>query len=471
LIHPDDVDAATEVIGAALAGEGSRAYTARLRHRDGRWIWLEGIPAVILDEEGVPEMVLGVARDVTERLHADEKRRELEDQLRQAQKMEAVGRLAGGIAHDFNNLLTAIGGYGQLALASLSSDESGARRQLEELLQAADRAAKLTRQLLAFSRRQVLQPRLVNLNDVVGDVESMLARLIGADIEVVSSLDTELGRIHADPSQLEQVVVNLAVNARDAMPHGGRLLIETGNAELDEDFVSRHVGSRIGPYVALTVADTGEGMDAETAVRVFEPFFTTKEAGSGTGLGLSTVYGIVKQSNGYVAVDSEPGRGTVVTIYLPRVPAVAEQKADPAPRAAEPFARRGSETVLVVEDEEIVRSLVREMLESLGYTVVDAHDGDEALAVLKRSTPAIDLVVTDLVMPRMSGRDLARRVAELQPETAVLLVSGYAGDTVTAEGPLEPGTAFLEKPFTGAELAAKVREVLDSTGARARPAA
>jgi PAS domain S-box-containing protein len=471
LIHPDDVEPATEVIGAALAGEGSRAYTARLRHRDGQWVWLEGIPAVILDEEGLPEMVLGVARDVTERLHADEQRRELEDQLRQAQKMEAVGRLAGGIAHDFNNLLTAIGGYGQLALASLSSDESGARRQLEELLQAADRAAKLTRQLLAFSRRQVLQPRLVDLNDVVGDVESMLARLIGEDIEVVTSLDTELGRIHADPSQLEQVVVNLAVNARDAMPHGGRLLIETANAELDEDFVSRHVGSRIGPYVSLTVADTGDGMDAETATRVFEPFFTTKEAGSGTGLGLSTVYGIVKQSNGYVAVDSERGRGTVVTIYLPRVPAVAQRRADTAPRAAEPFARRGSETVLVVEDEEIVRSLVRELLESLGYTVVDAHDGDEALAVLKCSSPPIDLVLTDLVMPRMSGRDLARRVAELQPETAVLLVSGYAGDTVTAEGPLEPGTAFLEKPFTGAELAAKVREVLDSTGARARPAA
>jgi PAS domain S-box-containing protein len=470
LIHPDDVEGATEVIGAALAGEGSRAYTARLRNRAGDWVWVEGMPAVISDDDGLPEMVLGVARDVTERVRADEKRRELEDQLRQAQKMEAVGRLAGGIAHDFNNLLTAIGGYGQLALASLSSDEAGARRQLEELLQAADRAARLTRQLLAFSRRQVLQPRLVDLNAVVSDVESMLARLIGADIEVVTSLDGELGRIHADPSQLEQVVVNLAVNARDAMPHGGRLLIETVNAELDEDFASRHVGSRTGPYVSLTVADTGEGMDAETAVRVFEPFFTTKEAGGGTGLGLSTVYGIVKQSNGYVTVDSERGRGTVVTIYLPRVPAVAELETETGPRP-EPLAQRGSETVLVVEDEEIVRSLVREMLEALGYTVFDARDGDEALTILNRSSPAIDLVVTDLVMPRMSGRDLARRVAELRPETAVLLVSGYAGDTVTSEGPLEPGTAFLEKPFTGAELAAKVREVLDASAARARPAA
>jgi two-component system cell cycle sensor histidine kinase/response regulator CckA len=299
----------------------------------------------------------------------------------------------------------------------------------------------------------------------------MLARLIGADIELVTSLDPELGRIHADPNQLEQVVVNLAVNARDAMPSGGRLLIETANAELDDDFVSRHVGSRPGPFVSLTVADTGQGMDAETAARVFEPFFTTKEAGSGTGLGLSSVYGTVKQSNGYVAVDSEPGRGTVVTIYLPRVAAVEDAGSETPQRAPELLARRGSETVLVVEDEEIIRSLVREQLESLGYAVLDSRDGDEALAVLCGTSAAIDLVVTDLVMPRMSGRDLARRVAELRPTTAVLLISGYGGDTVTAEGPLEPGIAFLEKPFTGAELAAKVREVLDAAATRARPAA
>jgi two-component system cell cycle sensor histidine kinase/response regulator CckA len=472
LIHPDDVAGASDVVRAALAGEGSRPHTARVCHRAGHWVSLEGIPAGIYDEDGTPEMVLGVARDVTERLRAEEERRSLEAQLRHSQKMEAVGRLAGGIAHDFNNLLTAIGGYGQLALASLSGDEPRVRRQLEELLRAADRAAALTRQLLAFSRRQVLQPRVLDLNTVVREVESMLARLIGADVELVTSLDSDLGPTHADPSQIEQVVVNLAVNARDAMRQGGRLLIETANAELDDDFASRHVGSRPGSYVSLTVADTGEGMDAEASARLFEPFFTTKGPGSGTGLGLSTVYGIVKQSHGYVAVDSEPGRGTVVTVYLPRVKAVAELESGASARAPEAVARGGSETVLVVEDEEIVRSLIREMLEGLGYTVVDARDGEEALSILSEGPPGIDLVITDLVMPRMSGRELARRVGELQPETAVLLVSGYAGDTATVHGPLETGTAFLEKPFNGAELAEKVRELLDSpTTTRARPAA
>ena len=469
LIHPDDVAGSVEVIVAALAGEGSRPHTARLRHRDGHWISLEGIPAPITDEAGTPEMVLGIARDVTERLRAEEERRSLEDQLRQAQKMEAVGRLAGGIAHDFNNLLTAIGGYGQLALASVSDEERGVRRQLEELLRAADRAAALTRQLLAFSRKQVLQPRVLDLNAVVRDVESMLARIIGADVELVTSLDGELARTHADPSQVEQVLVNLAVNARDAMPDGGRVLIETTNADLGDDFTARHVGSRAGAYVSLTVADTGRGMDAETVARAFEPFFTTKGRSEGTGLGLSTVYGIVKQSNGYVAVDSEPGRGTVVTVYLPRVSAVAEvERAHAAPRPA-PEPRGGSETVLVVEDEEIVRSLVRELLEGLGYTVLDARDGEEALALLRSGLP-IDLVITDMVMPRMSGRELARRAAKVHPDTAILLVSGYAGDT-SAQGPLDPGTAFLEKPFTAIELAEKVRELLDAAATRARPAA
>jgi PAS domain S-box-containing protein len=472
LVHPDDVEGAAEVIGAAVAGEGSRAYTARIRHRSGHWVSLEGIPAAIHDEAGAPQMVLGVARDVTERLAAEEERRSLEDQLRQAQKMEAVGRLAGGIAHDFNNLLTAIGGYGQLALASLSGDEPRVRRQLEELLRAADRAAALTRQLLAFSRKQVLQPRVLDLNAVVGEVESMLARVIGADVELVTALDADLGRTHADPSQIEQVVVNLAVNARDAMPHGGRLLIETANAEFGDDFTARHVGSRPGSYVSLTVADTGRGMDAETVSRVFEPFFTTKELGAGTGLGLSSVYGIVKQSNGYVAVDSEPGRGTVITVYLPRVPAIADVEAGARPRPVQADARGGSETVLVVEDEEIVRSLVREMLEGLGYAVLDARDGEEALAVIERETPGIDLVISDLVMPRVSGQELARRVAELRPDTAVLLISGYAGDTTAADGPLEPGAAFLEKPFTGRELAEKVRGLLDGAATRrSRPAA
>jgi PAS domain S-box-containing protein len=472
LVHPDDLAAAQVVIAEALGFKVSEPQSARVCHKDGRWVVLEGIPVAVVDEAGIPEMILCVSRDVTERRRAEAERRSLEDQLRQSQKMEAVGRLAGGIAHDFNNFLTAIGGYGQLALGSLPSGEPRARRHLEELLRTANRAAALTRQLLAFSRKQVLQPRQLDLNVVVREVESMLARLIGADVELVTSLAPDLARTHADPSQLEQVVVNLALNARDAMPGGGRLLIETANAELDVEFTTRHVGSAPGSYVALTVADTGEGMDPATVGRIFEPFFTTKGPGQGTGLGLSTVYGIVKQSSGYVAVDSEPGRGTVFTVYLPRAAASA-QPGPEAPRVGTAAADgRGSETVLLVEDEEIVRSLVREILEGLGYAVLEARDGEEALGLVSAAS-TVDLVITDLVMPKMSGRELAGRIAGVRPGTPVLFISGYTGDTMAAHGPLEPGSAFLEKPFTGRQLAERVRALLDSTAspARSRPAA
>jgi two-component system cell cycle sensor histidine kinase/response regulator CckA len=468
LTHPDDFAVVEAAIASALASRAEPA-TARVRHRDGRYLVFEGVPVAIRAEDGQPEMILAITRDVTERLRADEERRALEDQLRQAQKMEAVGRLAGGIAHDFNNLLTAIGGYGQLALASLPAADAKVRRHVEEMLRGAERAATLTRQLLAFSRKQVLQPRLLDVNGVVADMESMLARVLGSDVELTTSLAPDLAPTHADPSQLEQVLVNLAVNARDAMPQGGRLRIETANAELGPEEQSRHAGARPGPYVALTVTDDGNGMDEETRARVFEPFFTTKAPGQGTGLGLATVYGIVKQSNGFVSVDSEPGRGTAVTVFLPRA-ADAGASASVRPSLTSAAGRRGTETVLLVEDEEIVRSLVQELLEGLGYGVEVAADGEEALARLADGAAA-DLVITDLVMPRLGGRELARRVRDFRPGVPVLFVSGFTGDTAAVHGPPPPASAFLEKPFTAAELADKVRALLDGTAVRSRPAA
>jgi PAS domain S-box-containing protein len=471
LAHPDDLATVQESIATALSSRAQPA-TARVRHKDGGYLVFEGVPVALDGEDGTPEMILAITRDVTDRRRAEEERRSLEDQLRQAQKMEAVGRLAGGIAHDFNNLLTAIGGYGQLALGSLPGSESRVRRHLEEMLRAAERAAALTRQLLAFSRKQVLQPRLLDVNEVVRGLESMLARLLGSDVELVTSLAPDLGQTHADPSQLEQVVVNLAVNARAALPRGGRLLIETANAELDDETASRHVGSSPGSYVALTVADDGNGMDAETVARAFEPFFTTKGPGEGTGLGLSTVYGIVKQSQGHVVVDSAPGRGTAVTVYLPRAARLSDAARRSGPASGAALDGRGTESILLVEDEEIVRSLVEEMLAGLGYTVEVACDGEEALERIAAGTPA-DLVISDLVMPRLSGRELAQRLDELRPGTPVLFISGYTGDTTAIHGPLPQGTAFLEKPFSGAELAGKVRAVLDAAArdGRARPAA
>ena len=389
-------------------------------------------------------------RDISERT-------QLEQQLRQAQKMEAVGRLAGGIAHDFNNLLTAIFGYADLLAEDLPPG-SPAQADVKEIRTAATRAAALTRQLLAFSRQQVLQPVVLNVIDVVGDLENMLQRVLGEDVELEAHFAADLGNIRADQGQLEQVILNLAVNARDAMPTGGKLTIEAANVVLDEHYAQTHRPVVPGRYVMIAVSDTGVGMDAATQARIFEPFFTTKEPGKGTGLGLSTAYGIVKQSGGYIWVYSEVGGGATFKIYLPRVDAPAEVVAAPP----ELGTVAGSETVLVAEDDPLLLPLARDVLKRLGYTVLEARTASDAVAVAQAHSGVIHLLVSDVVMPGESGLQLARRLLDVRPNLRVLYISGYSDEAVVRHGLLDPGTTFLQKPFTPAALARKVREVLDA---------
>lgn len=395
--------------------------------------------------------IIGIGADVTER-------RELEDQLRQSQKMEAVGQLAGGVAHDFNNLLTVIIGYSDLLLSELGRSEPP-RLKVEEIKKAGERAASLTRQLLAFSRRQVLQPKVLNLNAIVADVEKMLRRLIGEDIDLLTVLEPSLNQIKADPGQIEQVILNLVVNARDAMPQGGKLTIETANVYLDNKYARKHMSIQPGHYVMLVVSDTGCGMNAETQARMFEPFFTTKEQGKGTGLGLSTVYGIVKQSGANIWAYSEVGKGTAFKIYLPRADGVVESDESRETPAELP---QGRETVMLAEDEEQVRRMIREILEMNGYRVLEASSGKEALSIYKQYGEQIDLILTDAVMPQMSGRELAQSLETLNPGIKVLYMSGYTDDAIVRHGLLDQGIAFLQKPFTPEALTRKVREVLDA---------
>lgn len=419
--------------------------------------WYAVSSYALFNDSGKQWGAVFVVRDITERKQAQEEKARLEEQLRLSQKLEAVGQLAGGIAHDFNNLLTAINGYSDMLLSDLSQDHP-ARHGLEQIQYAGERASSLTRQLLAFSRKQVLAPKVLILNTVVGSMEKLLRRLIGEDIALMIHPDANLGTVKADPGQLEQVLLNLAVNARDAMPSGGELTIETQNVELDEAFARTHAPTQAGWYVMLAVSDTGCGMDPDTQARIFEPFFTTKEQGKGTGLGLSTVYGIVKQSGGYVWVSSEPGQGAVFKIYLPRV----AEPADSIPSdEAQPEALHGSEIILLVEDEVVVRNLARSVLELYGYTVLEAEHGKEALRIGQEHSGPIHLLLTDTVMPRMGGREVAKRLASVRPETKVLYMSGYTDKTIVQHGMLEPGTAFLQKPFTARVLARKVRETLD----------
>jgi hypothetical protein len=401
--------------------------------------------------EGQVYAICGIVTDITER-------KSLEAQLRQSQKMEAIGRLAGGIAHDFNNLLTVINGYSELMLQSLPVGESH-RDTLEQIRHAGEKAATLTRHLLAFSRQQVLQPRILDLNAVVANMDTMLKRVIGEDIDLLTILSPGLTPVKADPGQIQQILMNLVVNARDAMPNGGRLTIETADVVLDTDYARRHVGVSPGRYVMLAVSDTGCGMDKQTQARIFEPFFTTKEEGKGTGLGLSMVYGIVKQSGGNIWVYSEPGRGTTFRIYLPRIEGVAEGV---APDKAQEPVPRGSETILLVEDDAGVRNLAKKILQTQGYTVLEAAQGEDALRLSGQHGGLIHLMVTDMVMPEMSGRELAERLKPLRPHMKVLLVSGYTDKAMLHHGELDPGMAFLQKPFTPQTLARKVREVLDA---------
>jgi len=458
-IHPDDRERTLALSRAALAKRADHEFEYRARAADGRVIWLRDIVHVARDPKGAPRQLRGITLDLTERKRAEEALRESEGQLRQSQKMEAVGQLAGGIAHDFNNLLMVIQGDSDLILRRLP-EQSNMRHNVEGIREAAQQAAALTRQLLAFSRKQVLAPKVVDLNTIVDGMHPMLQRLLGETIHLVTVSSSDLGLVKADPGQIEQVIMNLAVNSRDAMPDGGQLTIETGLLELDEASARQHSGATPGRYAMLAVADTGCGMDEKTRSRLFEPFFTTKEQGKGTGLGLSTVYGIVEQSGGHIWVYSELGKGTTFKICLP---VVAE---DVAPdrdgvEVLEPPST-GAETVLLVEDAARVREVVREILEISGYRILEAPHGAAALEISQRHEGTIHLMVTDVVMPQMSGRELAQRLAPLRPEMRVLYMSGYTDDAIVRHGILEEGTAFLSKPFTPDALAAKVRALLDA---------
>jgi PAS domain S-box-containing protein len=424
---------------------------AAWKRRDGSMVFVRESARAFRADDGRVLYYDGIVEDVTER-------RRLEEQLRQAQKTEAVGRLAGGVAHDFNNLLTIIIGYSDLLSEKLSAGD-GRRLPVEEIKKAADRAASLTRQLLAFSRKQVLQPHILDLKSLLTNVDEMLRRMIGEDIELVTHLPSGLGRVKADPGQIEQVIMNLAVNARDAMPQGGQLTLEAANVELDSSYASSHESVLPGHYVMIAMSDTGIGMDAETQAHIFEPFFTTKGQGKGTGLGLATTYGIVKQSEGHIWVYSEPGKGTTFKVYLPRIDQAVEVIAPT--RALVDELSRGSETILLAEDEEAVCSLVRGVLESRGYDVLKTKGANEALEIGERHKKHIHLLLTDVVMPQMSGRELAEHLAPLHPETKVLYMSGYTDSAVVHHGLLDPGTTFLQKPFTPDALTLKVREVLD----------
>jgi PAS domain S-box-containing protein len=426
-----------------------REHRGHWKHRskDGRIVEVYIVSHQV--DYGGRNVRLVVAQDVGERKH-------LEDQLRQAQKMEAIGRLAGGVAHDFNNLLMVIKGHTELLLDTLPPGEH-VTRKIEQIDRSADRASALTRQLLAFSRMQVLQPRVMNLNEIVEEMGKLIPRLIGEDIELILKCDEDLGRIRADASQMEQIIMNLAVNARDAMPEGGKLIIETANADLDTRYGATHPMVHPGRYVLLAVTDTGCGMDAFTQAHIFEPFFTTKEKGKGTGLGLATVYGVVKQSGGFIWVYSEVGKGSSFKIYFPRVDEPAEKAATLQQLAQIP---RGTETVLLAEDEQDVREVAREFLESAGYTVLEARDGADALRIAAAHKDGIDVLVTDMVMPGMTGQDVARQLRQNRPKTRVIYMSGYseqaAGETTKSDAP----AVVLTKPFSRGAILRAVREVL-----------
>lgn len=441
-------DKIEDILPASL--EGSWKGEIVNKRKDGSEFPVNLSTSVINDSSGYPIALIGVATDISEKKH-------LETQLQQSQKLEAIGKLAGGIAHDFNNLLTVIQGYSELLLAKININDpiSG---QIKQISEAAGRAETLIRQLLAFGRKQIMQPRVIDLNNLVHEMEEMLQRLIGADIEFAINLSSKLGKIKADPGQIEQVIMNLAVNARDAMHKGGKLIIETTNAHIDDEFKQNYPEAMIGNYIKFTISDTGLGMDRETQAHIFEPFFTTKQKGEGTGLGLATVYGIIKQSGGYIYVESEVNSGTTFSLFFPRVdePLDSEDKKEIADTR---FA--GHETVLIVEDQDEVRKLIFDTLKLYGYHVLEASHGGSALLTCEQYKDKIDLIISDIVMPQMNGLELVERLKPLQPEMKVLFISGYSEDIFSEQVSLDIGTIFVQKPFTPIELLGKIRQVLE----------
>jgi two-component system cell cycle sensor histidine kinase/response regulator CckA len=450
LVHKDDRRKVQESIAQLVEDGTDHNDEFRIVWPDGTIYWAAGQGRLIRDSNGKPAKLIGICANISDR-------KLLESQFRQAQKMEAVGQLAGGIAHDFNNLLTAILGYSNFVMDTLEADDAR-RSDMEEVVRAGQRAADLTRQLLAFSRKQILQPTAVNLNTLVGGMQQMLARLIGEHVELVPLLAPDLQTIRADTGQLEQVLMNLVVNARDAMPNGGRLVVETANVDLDQSFM-KDVVIHAGPYVMLAVSDNGVGMSEATKHQLFEPFFTTKETGKGTGLGLATVYGIVRQSGGYIWVYSEPGEGATFKVYLPRD---VTEDAVPANLVPVQKAAGGSETILLVEDNPSVRFLTRRILETAGYNVLECANPEESLEMLEKDSGLVSILVTDVIMPGLSGPKLFATLATSRPSLRVLYVSGYTGDTIVQQGELEPGFSFLQKPFTADALTRRVRALLDN---------
>jgi PAS domain S-box-containing protein len=450
IVHPDDKDTVRRVIEKAIDEGEAFDFECRIVRPGGNIRRVRSMGGPLLDKSGRVIKLIGTLADVTDRWH-------LENQLRQAQKMEAIGKLAGGVAHDFNNLLTVIQGYSEMLLDKVPAD-TPAREMIGEVRKAADRAAALTHQLLAFSRRQVLAPVVLDINALIGDINRMLQRLIGEDIHIKTYLSHDLWRVKADASQVEQVIMNLAVNARDAMPGGGDLIISTDNIWLNEERLKDYEEVKPGAYAMLTVTDTGTGMDEDTVAHIFEPFFTTKEIGKGTGLGLATVYGIVKQSDGHIEVNSLPG-STTFRIYLPRA-----EEADLLKRhsGSANFSSKGDETILVAEDEEGVRSLVCLILQSSGYAVLEARNGRQALSLAQMHQGTIHLLITDIVMPTISGRELSNKIRLIRPGIKVLYLSGYSEDVLADQNEVEPDSTFLQKPFTPVALTGKVREILDA---------
>ena len=455
-LHPDDRERVVETYRAYVNGKiPSYEVEFRQRTRSGDWKWILSLGKIVArDAEGNPLRMLGTHTDITERKRAEEEKARLEAQLLQAQKMESIGRLAGGVAHDFNNMLSVILGYTELIKSRLPADNP-LMKSILEIERAGIRSRDITSQLLAFSRKQIIEPRVVDLNEQISHTQKTLARLIGEDIELLFCPGNDLWRIKIDPAQVDQILMNLAVNARDAMPIGGKLTIETGNSHLDGAYSKSHPGFVPGKYVLMAVSDNGAGMDREVLSHVFEPFFTTKELGKGTGLGLATVYGIVTQNGGAIDVYSEPGQGTTFKIYLPRV---TEEEPREKNEAA-PFAS-GTETVLLVEDDVMVRGMAASMLEEMGYTVLVAETPQDALLLCEKQDTLVDLLLTDVVMPGMSGIELRDRLKAVRPGLKVLFMSGYTSDVIVHHGVLEKGIHFIHKPFSITDLACKIREAL-----------